>query len=72
MTQELEKAIATAVALPSEEQDRIAALILEEIESDKRWRESFARSQSQLARLAREAQEEYASGKTELLDPDSL
>ena len=57
-------------ALPPEEQDAVASLILEEIESEKRWDELFAGSQGQLVRLAEEAITEYKAGKTKPLDPD--
>ncbi len=55
--------------LPPEEQDVVAALILEEIESEKRWDELFAGSQHQLAQLAGRAVAEYKAGKTRPLDP---
>jgi len=57
-------------ALPPEEQDAFASLILEEIESEKRWDELFASSQGQLAQLAGQAIAEYKAGKTKPLDPE--
>ena len=42
-------------ALPPEEQDAVASLILGEIESEKRWDQLFAGSQEQLAQLAEQA-----------------
>ncbi len=56
--------------LSPEEQDVVAALILEEIESEKRWDASFAGSQGQLARMAEQAIAEYKAGKTKPLDPE--
>ena len=50
----------------------IATLILEELEDDQRWDESFARSPDVLAKLAAEAMAEYRAGKTQELDPDTL
>jgi hypothetical protein len=50
----------------------IAALILEEIEDDNRWDESFARSPDLLAKLAAEAMAEHRAGKTQDLDPETL
>ena len=44
MTELLERAIATLQTLPESEQNAIAAMILEEIENDRRWDESFSRS----------------------------
>jgi len=55
MTALLEKAMSHVNALPPEEQDVVASLILEEIESEKRWDELFAGSQGQLAQLAEQA-----------------
>lgn len=56
-------------ALPDNEQDAIAALILEELEDETRWDRTFARTQDALARLAAEAMAEDHAGKTEALDP---
>ncbi len=70
MTVLLEKAMNQVKRLTPEEQDVMAALILEEIESETRWDELFAGSQGQLARLAEQAITEYKAGKTEPLDPE--
>lgn len=59
MTQLLEQALAQLEKLPQDEQDAIAALILEEIADERRWDESFARSQDRLAELAREISSEH-------------
>jgi hypothetical protein len=72
MTQLLERAIQQVQDLPEAEQDAIAAMILEELQSERRWQEAFAASQDQLALLAREALAEYRAGKTQELDPDTL
>lgn len=72
MTQLLEEAIAKLKALSDDEQDAIAAMILEEIEEERRWDHSFARSSDVLAKLASEAMAEYKTGKTETLDPETL
>jgi hypothetical protein len=68
MTKLLEKAVAAVSDLPEKEQDAIAALILEELADEERWAQSFAVSQRQLSTLAKEALEEYRSGRTEPLD----
>lgn len=44
------------------------ALILEEIESEHRWNEAFAKSEDKLAQLADEALAEFKQGKTKPLD----
>ncbi len=72
MTELLEQAIAQLKALSTDKQDAIATLILEEIEDERRWDESFARSPDLLAKLAAEAMVEYRAGKTQELDPDLL
>ncbi|WP_309745294.1 hypothetical protein [Chamaesiphon sp. OTE_20_metabat_361] len=72
MTKLLEQAIAKLKTRPISEQDSIAAMILEEIEDDNRWDESFARSPDLLAKLAGEAMAEHRAGKTQELDPETL
>jgi hypothetical protein len=72
MTSLLEEAFAKAAQLPPEEQDALAALVLAEIASERRWEEAFAQSQEQLVRLADEALAEFQEGKTELLDEEKL
>lgn len=72
MTYMLDEAIRAVKALPDSEQDAIAASILSEIEDERRWAESFARSPDVLSELAREALEEHRAGRTLPLDPDSM
>ncbi len=72
MTELLTKALAEVSKLPAEEQDRLAALLLAEIDSERRWDELFAKSQDALAKLADEALEDFYAGNTEPLDPDTL
>lgn len=72
MTERLERAIAQLKNLPTDKQDAIATLILEELEEDQRWDDSFARSPDLLANLAAEAMAEYRAGKTQELDPETL
>lgn len=62
-SQLLEQAITEIKALPEQEQDALAALILEEIASERRWQQLFAESQDVLAQLADEALAEYKAGK---------
>lgn len=65
MTELLEQAITKLKALPIDEQDTIATLILEELEAERQWDESFARSPDLLAKLAAEAMAEHRAGKTQ-------
>ena len=72
MTELLERAVAQVKQLPANEQDAIAAIILDELEDEVRWQEKFAHSQDALAKLAAEAMAEDQAGKTQELDVDSL
>jgi hypothetical protein len=72
MTQLLEKAYARIAQLPEPEQDRIASLILEELDSEDLWNQKFAASAEALSRLAQQALAEYRAGKTLPLDPNTL
>lgn len=72
MTELLEQAIARLKTLTPNDQNAIATLILEELEDDQGWDESFARSPDLLAKLAAEAMAEYHAGKTQELDPETL
>jgi hypothetical protein len=64
MTSLLQQAFQKAEALPDEEQDALAAILIEEMASEQRWQESFAMSRDVLDRLAAEAREEYRQGRT--------
>ena len=72
MTELLRQAIAQIEKLPPDQQDAIATMILEELEDEHRWDESFTRSPDLLSKLAAEAMAEYRAGKTQELDPDQL
>jgi len=64
MTQLLEKALNEIAKLSAPEQDAVAAILLEELASEKRWSESFAKSQELLAKLAEKALADHAAGRT--------
>ncbi len=68
MTKLLEKALKEVSRLPDEEQDAVAAMILEELADEKRWSQTFAHSQDKLARLAQEALAEHEQGETQAFD----
>jgi hypothetical protein len=72
MVQLMEKALAEINKLPAEEQESFAAWILEELESERRWDETFAASQDLLEQMADEALAEHRAGKTLPLDVDDL
>lgn len=67
MTKLLEEALEEVAKLPASERDAMAAIVLEELASERRWAESFAGSQSQLAKLAEEALAEHTAGRTKPL-----
>ncbi len=67
MTQLLEQALSEVAKLPESEQDAVAAILLEELASEQRWSESFAKSQDLLAELAEKALAEHAAGRTKPL-----
>ena len=74
MSQLLERAFLEARQLPEREQEAIAAIILGEIESERRWEELFARPESAelLSRMADEAMAEVRAGRARKLDLDEL
>ncbi len=72
MSEMLDKAVEQAKRLPADQQDAIAAIILEEIADERRWYAAFARSHDTLEQLAAEAEQEDREGLTEALDPDTL
>ena len=68
MTTALQQAFEKASALPQEQQDSLAAILLDEMAAEGRWERSFAQSQGALSKLAAEALAEDAQGRT--LDMD--
>jgi hypothetical protein len=67
MTKLLEKALKEVAKLPEAEQDAVAAILLDELASEQRWAESFAKSHDKLAKLAEEALADYKAGRTKPL-----
>ena len=65
----LERALAEVARLPEEEQEAIAALILDEIAAERGWDERFAKTQDQLGALVRSARDEVARGDVVPCDP---
>ena len=63
MTQLMKTLIRELSEVPEEEQDGVAAFLLEDLEAEKHWDELFANSQDALARLAEEALEEFEKGE---------
>ncbi len=71
MTKLLEKALQQAARLSAAEQDRIARLVLDEIEDEARWDAALAGSQAKLAKLAAHAREDIAAGAVRDEDPSN-
>ena len=74
MSQLMEQALEKARQLPEHDQEAIAAIILQEIESEQRWDELFARPESAdlLARMADEALADAKAGRARRLDVNEL
>jgi hypothetical protein len=70
MTRLLEEAFARVSELPADAQDELARWLINELESERRWTELFAKSGDALAHLAEEALAEHRRGET--LDPEKL
>ena len=72
MSEMLNMAVEQVKRPPADQQNAIAAIILEEIADERRWHTAFARSYDALERLAAEAEEEDRKGLTQALAPDAL
>ena len=72
MTTSLQKAFEIASRLPAQEQDELAAAILEELRADAAWDATLAGSLPRLEKLAEEALQEHRAGRSKPLDPDEL
>ena len=67
MTELLESAFERVSKMPEIEQNIFAKFILEELESEKKWESSFAKSENVLERLANEALNDFENGKCEVI-----
>ena len=72
MTRLLEEAIAKISQLPETQQNAIAQMVLDEVESERQWDERFANSTDKLGKLADKAWAEHEAGQSENLDPETL
>ena len=74
MSQLMEHAFLKARQLSEQDQDALASIILQEIESEQRWDELFARPESVelLSRMADEAIAEIKAGRARKLDVNEL
>ena len=60
----LERAIAAVKCRPEDEQEAVAALILDELADEQAWQAKFTRDAGKLGTLARQARERHRQGKT--------
>jgi len=72
MTPLLKKVLDEVYKLRPEEQDAIAAVILEELEDERQWQEAFAESQDKLAQLARKVRADIKAGRIKNMGIDEL
>jgi hypothetical protein len=68
----MQQALAEIGKLPEADQDAIAAIILDEIADERRWDQSFSRSQDELAKLAVRVREDIRAGKVKDMGIDQL
>ena len=63
-----------ASELPEEQQDMLAQVLLDEMESERKWDELFSRPESEelLNRMAEETLADYEEGLTEPLNLEDL
>lgn len=64
MSDTFTQAFQIASKLPPKDREALGALLLQEMQSDKRWSQLFASSQDLLSKLADEALAEHKAGKT--------
>lgn len=72
MTELLARAFGEASKLSEQEQNSLAAWILDELTSEHEWEKAFTTSSDALAKLAGEALLEHHQGNTQSLDLDKL
>ena len=64
VTKLLEKAINKVSKLSNDQQDALASLMLEELQSEQKWGKLFENTQDILAELSQEALTEHNQGRT--------
>ncbi len=74
MTDLLQHAFKVASELPEEQQDMLAQILLDEMESERKWDELFSRPESEelLSQMAEETLADYKAGLTEPLKLEDL
>ncbi|MBV6502361.1 MAG: hypothetical protein AKCLJLPJ_00405 [Fimbriimonadales bacterium] len=64
MSRTFDQAIEMASKLPEKDRDALGALLIREMQSEKRWAKLLKGSQDKLSKLADEALKEHKAGKT--------
>ena len=64
MTQLMEKAMEALRSLPEDQQDAVAGFVLSQIESERQWAQTSTKHAAALRKLADEAREDFAAGRT--------
>ena len=72
MAKLLEKAFKEASKLPEVEQNAFAKWVMDELEAEAKWQETFASSEDILDKLADQALEEYKAGKSKILNVGNI
>jgi hypothetical protein len=72
MSRLFDQAVEAVRKLSEEEQDAIATVMLDEIEDERRWNESFARSTITLSELAARAERQVNQGRCRMAGFDEL
>lgn len=65
MTQLMQDVLEKVQTLAPDEQNAIAQVILDELEDEQRWAQSFAQSQDALGRLADKVRADIRAGKVQ-------
>jgi len=72
MTTLLKRAFDKASKLTAKAQKELAEELLEDLESELKWRTAFEKNEDKLEILAKEALEEFKAGKTKKMGFDDL
>jgi hypothetical protein len=72
MTQLLQQAWAEVQKRTEDEQDFIAAIVLEELGDENLWQDKFAKSQAQLTKLAEKVRTDIQAGRVRQVGVDEL
>lgn len=72
MTKLLEKAFKEASKLPEVEQNAFAKWVMDELEAEAKWQETFASSEDILDKLADQALAEHKAGKSKILNVGNI